>query len=244
MTTCAFLLHTNAQAVEILIDDFSTEQALLTSDSETVAYSQVNGTGILGGYRDIYVETLPGSLTTTSALVSSGTFAASVSALTEGYVVVTYDGANTIDDNWQGGVDTDGLGGVDFSGVQGFSFQDIYNDNTAPSYFIIWSYDVDEYVAHILDFETLGLSNSQDDIFTFDNYISVSEFENYADINWSQIGAFQAIFNLNSEGLGTISGVDLALSTVTAVPEPESLSMLGAGLLMLGFAGYRRKKQP
>ncbi len=261
--TCAFLLHTNAQAGEILIDDFSTGQGLDDSYNQTIVdkvvdgvgkSNQVSGGGILGGYRDIYVEEVYNGQEKTSddptlgisAQVSGGRFTASLADLVKGYAVVTYDGSNEVGDNWKDNVDIDGLGGEDWTGTTGFLFEAVSNDVIAPVLLIVWTDDDDgvegNFVKHVLDFSTFGDINDEG---LYDALIPVAWFSDAGIINWASVGAFQAIFNLDNTldpASGEIS-VDLSLGRATAVmvPEPAALSMFGAGILMLGFMGTRRR---
>ncbi len=268
--TCALLLHTNAQAGEILIDDFSTDQGPISDtvvggengyarDGTTLNqnYSQVNGGGILGNYRDIYVEEISSGVVDRDGTsladditegvhvqVSNDRFSASLDNLVKGFVVVTYDGSNEVGSDWESGVDTDGLGGVDWSGTTSFNFEDISNDQIAPVQLIVWTNDSGDgvnFVKHVLDFETYG---KIDGVFLYDAEISVDGFDG-GKINWASVGAFQAIFNLDSAQNTDNSqiSVDLSIGRAVAVPEPAALSMFGAGVLMLGFVGSRRRKQ-
>ncbi len=257
--TCAFLLHANAQAAEILIDDFSTDQGpvsdLIVDGVGSSDQVSSGGGDILGGYRDIYVEEVNNGIDPTRApddptlgihaQVSSGRFSATLDDLVKGFVVVTYDGMNEVGSNWDAGVATNGLMSQDWTGTTGFVFEDVSNDIVAPAQLIIWTEDNMDgvFVKHIADFETLGNIN---DGGLYDSFISAAWFADAGSINWASVGAFQAIFNLDSTGNLDNSeiSVDLSLSraTATQVPEPAALSMFGAGLLMLGFAGSRRRK--
>ncbi|CAE6929573.1 PEP-CTERM sorting domain-containing protein [Vibrio sp. B1FLJ16] len=255
---CGLLLHANAQADEILIDDFSTLQGPV---SDLVvggggASNQISSVGgdILGGYRDIYVEEVDNGIDTGDdaslgihVQVSNGRFSATLDDLVKGYAVITYDGANEVGSNWEGNVDTNGLGSQDWSDTAYFSFEEISNDIIAPVQLIVWTNDNEDgvtFVKHIADLTTDGDIN---DGGLYDSQTSLSEFADAGSINWASVGAFQAVFNLDSTGNLDNSeiSVDLSLSRavlVTEVPEPAALSMFGAGMLMLGFVGYRRRK--
>ncbi len=254
--TCALLLHTNAQA-SYLIDDFSTDQAAVTDDmidgvgSSDQIFSA--GEDIIGGYRDIYVEEVANGIGGDDETlgihvqVSSGRFSATLDDLVKAFAVLTYDGANEVGNDWETGVMTDGLGGEDWSGTVGFLFEEVSNDLVAPAQLIVWTDDNMDgitYTKHLLDFETFGNINAGG---LYDALIPVSWFDDYENINWSSVGAFQAIFNLDSTQDLTNSeiSVDLSLARATAVteiPEPAALSTFGAGVLMLGFMGYRHRR--
>ncbi|CAE6929625.1 PEP-CTERM sorting domain-containing protein [Vibrio sp. B1FLJ16] len=260
--TCAFLLHANAQASEILIDDFSTNQGpvsdTIVDDMGSSNQVSTAGNDIVGGYRDIYVEEVENGVLNKEGdalgddptlgihtQVSNGRFSATLDDLVKAYAVVTYDGANEVGSNWETGVDVDGLGGEDWTGTSGFKFEDTSNDIVAPVQLIVWTDDAMDgvFVKHILDFGTFGDVN---DGGLYDAIIPIVWFDDYEDINWASVGAFQAVFNLDSTGNIDNSeiSVDLSISRAVAVdiPEPAALSMFGAGVLMLGFVGYRRRK--
>ncbi len=253
--SCALLLHTNVQAGEIVIDDFSTNQGPV---SDTVvdgvgSFNQGFTAGSVGGYRDIYVEEVDNGIADADddfslgihVQVSTGRFSATLDDLVKGFAVITYDGANEVGSDWETGVDVDGLGGEDWSGTTGFVFEDVSNDIFAPVQLIIWTDDNMDgnFVKHIADFFTFGDINNGG---LYDAFIDAAWFEDAGSINWASVGAFQAVFNLDStQNLDNSEiSVDLSLSRATAVqvPEPAALSMFGAGLLMLGFAGSRRRK--
>jgi hypothetical protein len=62
-------------------------------------------------------------------------------------------------------------------------------------------------------------------------------FANLADLAW---GVFNlASLGFNVETIGKLSHVDQSSGTTTTVPEPTTLSMLGLGLLVVGFARRR-----
>ncbi|CAE6929588.1 PEP-CTERM sorting domain-containing protein [Vibrio sp. B1FLJ16] len=258
--TCAVLLHANAQAAEILIDDFSTNQGpvsdLVVGGGGNFNQISSGGGDILGDYRDIYVEEVNNGIDPTKAAddpslgihvqVSNGRFSATLDDLVKAYAVVTYDGSNEVGSDWQTGVDVDGLGGVDWTGTTGFQFDSVSNDIVAPVQLIIWTNDSGDgvtFVKHVMDYDTLGDIN---DGGLYDAFFSVNGFANASSINWASVGAFQAIFNLDTTGDITHSkvAVDLSLARATAVqvPEPAALSMFSAGVLMLGFVGYRRRR--
>ncbi|CAE6933329.1 hypothetical protein ACOMICROBIO_FLGHMIGD_03609 [Vibrio sp. B1FLJ16] len=154
--TCAFLLHANAQASEILIDDFSTNQGpvsdTIVDDMGSSNQVSTAGNDIVGGYRDIYVEEVENGVLNKEGdalgddptlgihtQVSNGRFSATLDDLVKAYAVVTYDGANEVGSNWETGVDVDGLGGEDWTGTSGFKFEDTSNDIVAPVQLIVWT---------------------------------------------------------------------------------------------------------
>ncbi len=257
---CAVLLQANVQASEIQIDDFTTDQSpvvdLVVGGGGNSSQISSAGGDILGEYRDIYVEEVDNGVDVIKASddptlgihvqVSDGRFSATLDDLIKAYAVVTYDGQNEVGSDWETGVDTDGLGSLDWTGTTGFQFEAVSNDIVAPVQLIIWTNDSGDgvtFVKHVMGYDTLG--NIRDDGL-YDAFFSINGFADVDSINWASVGAFQAVFNLDTTGDITNSkvSVDLSLTRATAVqaPEPAALSIFGAGVLMLGFAGYRRRK--
>ncbi len=260
VVACGLLFHVNAQATDILIDDFSTAQDAVSDnrwgpgeEEGASAQSEDGGESIVGGYRDIYVEEtayLTDDSSGVTSFVENGRFKAELGDNVKAFVAVTYDGGNDVGLDWNKtiaddgtGVDTGGLGGKDWTGTTGFLFEDVSNDAIAPVQLIVWTNDFGTgYKKHILDFFTFDPDLYPD---FYDAFIPIVGFTDAGTLNWADVGAFQAIFNLDSTGGGTLRDVDLSLSRATSsvqVPEPAALSIFGAGVLMLGFVGYRRRK--
>ncbi len=261
--TCALLLHANVQAAEILIDDFTTDQGPV---SDTVVggggtSSDIAAVEALGGHRDIYVEEVDNGVPEVGddftqgihAQVSNGRFSASLDNLVNGFAVVTYDGANVVGDDYAGNVDVGGLGGLDWSDTAYFLFEDVSNDLIAPVTLTVWTEDEEGiFTAHSAEFLTVGGSSEPQDGIEIRNvrdplYDTVIYLSVFGDeyINWASVGAFQAIFNMDNSAGDSVLDVDLSLSRATLpidIPEPAALSMFGAGMLMLGFVGTRRRK--
>ncbi len=234
-------------------------------------YNQTNSFGgdILGSYRDIYVEETDNGVAEVGdddslgihAQVSGGRFSASLDNLAKGFAVVTYDGMNEVGSDWAGNVDVDGLavGGVgqDWSVPFYFLFEDVSNDLIAPVQLTVWTEDAPGiFTAHTAEFLTAGLSGEAQEgivlknIRTADDRITLYDTEIYLSlfgdgyINWASVGAFQAVFNLDNSLSDSVLDVDLSLSRAVLpvhIPEPAALSMFGAGILMLGFMGTRRR---
>ncbi len=264
--TCALLLHANAQAVDIQIDDFSDDQGPVTDlISGDAGFSDESAAaGAIGGHRDIYVQEDDNGIGEVGdddelgihAQVSNGRFSASLDNLVKGFVVVTYDGGNIVGDDYAGNVDVAGLGGEDWSDTNFFLFEDVSNDLIAPITLTVWTEDTPGiFTAHSAEFLTVGgTSDPQagliiNNIRTFgttilyDTYISIGLFGE--GVNWGSVGAFQAIFNMDNSAGDSVLDVDLSLSRASLpvhIPEPAALSMFGAGMLMLGFVGSRRRK--
>ncbi len=260
--TCALLLQANVQAAEILIDDFEVDQGPVTDlvSGDAGVSDESVAAGAVGGHRDIYVQEDDNGIDEVDdddqlgihAQVSNGRFSASLDNLVKGFVVVTYDGDNIVGDDYAGNVDVGGLGGEDWSDTTHFLFEDVSNDLIAPITLTVWTEDTPGiFTAHSAEFLTVGGSSEpQDGIeirnvreVLYDTYIDMDLFGD--GVNWESVGAFQAIFNMDNSAGDSVLDVDLSLSRASLpvdIPEPAALSMFGAGMLMLGFVGTRRRK--
>jgi hypothetical protein len=126
-----------ALAASILIDDFGTNQRVEDEPLSTGNASQVSGGDIIGGYRDLLVQTDQG-LEAGSVLVARQgqlEFNNDVSVTGRGWV--TYDGSNEVGGS-AGNVATSGLGGIDFligpESLTGFLFEIV--DVDLPGFYI------------------------------------------------------------------------------------------------------------
>lgn len=250
----ALLLSINAQAV--IIDDSETEQAAIESTGSAVS-SQVAadpGTSILGGYRDMYVERTftanPGGSITAGVVqalpLSDDVLYVDIDAATTGFLAVTYDGANEVGNTYTN-VDVDGLGGVDLSAFQGLAISTWFVDIDTPFSITFWT-DQDDaiddnYIATTVDFLATAINGVDPLTAPEDRIIPFFAYEALG-ANFADVGAIQAIFNMDNSLSNARVSADLVIGLVEAVPEPSVLAMFGAGMLMIGgFSGYRRRNK-
>jgi hypothetical protein len=102
-----------AMAASILIDDFNVDQRV--EDQPRMGednFGQVSGGDIIGGWRDLLVETDSGSLDAAELVARDSILEFNNVTGATGRGWVTYDGSNTVGDD-ASNVDTSGLGGED-----------------------------------------------------------------------------------------------------------------------------------
>jgi hypothetical protein len=243
------------------VDLFSTSQARLT-DSTTgdggVSSSVGDGTDatILGGSRDISVELLTVDAFNPDAEarigVAGGALSFSVDSLATATGTVQWDGVdNSI------ALDADGLGGFDLlaDGANAFEVVTIFSD-------LGYRFDIEAYTDDDtwtkISFLATGVAaptTSYIPLGGFTNALlcgytgdgsagsaipGVTSIQCGADglVNWASLGALQLLI----DPLGGTTAIDLTLDSVTTVPEPGVLALMGMGLLAAGFAGRRKSK--
>ncbi|MBU3070855.1 PEP-CTERM sorting domain-containing protein [Aestuariicella sp. G3-2] len=205
---------------------------------------------IVGGYRDLSVNCLtgcidnggggPGSLGTEavvgySALLGRNVFAMSNDAQVTGEATLIWDGQGST-----------GLGGFDLSGFSAFEvdvFLSDSGDDAAWKFQLIAADGSGRNSVVQLVAATVPLVVGSSQLF----YIDISLFNQCGLVNVICSGGDADIVDLSDlELLGVVFNfegavaVDLGLHGIRAVPEPAMVSMMGLGLLLMGFFARRK----
>ncbi len=250
----AALLCFNAHAVTV--DLFSTSQALIT-DSTTGdgGLGSTVGAGdptILGGNRDIFVELLTQNAAnpfgSAQIGVAGGALSFSVGSLATGRAVIQWDGAA----NGNEILDTSGLAGFDLTAggtANSFRIDTLFSD-------LGFAFEIQAYTSAtqftIINFSSTGNAVPATSFIPFAGFTNVAfcgavnpapgvnsitcGSGNTSPVDFASLGALALVV----DPLGGTISVDLTIDSVTAVPEPGTVGLVGAALLGL-FATQRRR---
>lgn len=249
----AALLCFNANATTV--DLFSTSQALIT-DSTTGdgGLGSTVGAGdptILGGNRDIFVELLTqnAAAPASSAQISvlGGALSFSVGSLATGRAIVQWDGAEGTE-----ALDTSGLGGIDLTAggtANSFRIDTLFSD-------LGFAFEIQAFTSAtqwtIINFSSTGNAVPASSFIPFAGFTNAAfcgamnpapgvnsitcGSGNTSPVDFASLGALALVV----DPLGGTISVDLTIDSVTAVPEPGTVGLVGAALLGL-FATQRRR---
>lgn len=205
---------------------------------------------IIGGYRDIIANLTASDgvgTPTATAEVGGGGYSFSTSSGDIGIGTIQWDGQDgsaALDPTGLGGVDLVNQLGCPASGCDRFVATVLFADQG-------FEYQIGVYTDagnfSILTANSLGLGSPATADYLFSWFLlgdgAHSEggldftIDSTGTVDFTNIGALE--FIVNSDG-GTTS-VDLALDAITKIPEPDSLALLGIGLLGAVMMGRRRK---
>lgn len=216
------LLAGTGGAGAILIDDFSTDQAVIWMGAPGSVNSQVSGPGILGGERDM-VATLVSSVAVVMA-ASGNTL--NYLGISESTGLIVWDGDDPLDDAVT--VDHTGLGGIDFTAGGGdkIAVPLLLSNLVAPMILTAYTNAADYSTATV--WLPAGASPGQRLSVLFADFVADP---GGLGADFTNIGAF----SLFIDGSST-QGLTVEFESV--VPEPSTATLLLFGIL--GIVTIRR----
>ncbi|MYM62009.1 PEP-CTERM sorting domain-containing protein [Pseudomaricurvus sp. HS19] len=260
------LMATSAMsnAAEVVIDFFDSSAAgfpflqLVDDDDTDLVGDFVTDDGpvatILGGYRDVEVVCLDGCTfdsgpavglpngSESSVTIAGGLFSFNNDSGVVGEARINYDGL--------GGA---GLGGVDLTagGAINALVLDVFSSDGGISnewYFQIYVEDQSGgfSVVTLQALEVIAPGGSFPLFYSMFTDCALANVECSAGdtipVDLTDVDVITILLNVNN-GSGLLDDLDLRLRGISAkVPEPEMLSIMGLGLLVMGLAGGRRRR--
>lgn len=231
-------------AAVIVIDDFSTNQGPIVAGAGQTTSNSVNGSGILGGERDLVLRNLSPLIPAgeSELKVSFGELNFSAGSRVDAEFEIQWDGL----DNGSTDINTAGLGGVDFTGIDFLSFVTSMIFSDANGYFDVsfWSNKGQSvYEEDTIELTIPEVTESRDAFF-------LASETALQGVNFADVGAIRVRGNiLGSESpeqeLTRAMSYDLTLDQVSAqeVSAPATASMFGLGLAMLAAGAFRRSRK-
>lgn len=239
-------VSSSASAGKLILDEFNTPNPggaiELTGPAGDTADTTASDAGIIGGERETRLTIIDNQGTPdTSGAIKADVNLADGDALSWGndpgvssWFELVYDGVGgakndsakyTGDDGLPANVDTDGLGGEDLSGYDSLFVDVATNDAAGGFEFFVSIWDT---LGNFEIFEAVNIGTTGIVIFPYALFPS---------IDFSTVGAIAlGIRALDPE-------MDVTFNNFGVIPEPSILVVFGAGLLMLGGLGYRRRNQ-
>jgi hypothetical protein len=233
--------------------------------ANTCASGTISGTGcfsesgtfstILGGYRDVYVNTVLkqfGGSMGTEVSAGEGTFSYSSGSGIDGYAKVQWDGQDNSADLATTGLNSANLKFQDGCGTDGCDrFVATVLQADFGFEYKITVFDMDGSGATLTANTLFAVNNATGADYAFDWFnlaagdyflgglpFNIAQIAGgtTAGIDFTKIGALQ--FEVNTSG---VFNLDLTLDSITKVPEPTALALVGVALLGLAVTTRRRR---